>query len=125
MILWILAAAGMITTAACMPKTNQTEFDLLYGNALTIKHGQTEAEVIELLGKPNETLKGESEGSKVLSFYSGAPIDNHITVSIKDGKVVGGMAVKNKELSIFGKNASGSEPAKGGRPQAPPPAGSP
>jgi hypothetical protein len=118
--LFVLAAGSSALLGGCVGKTNKPEFALLYGNAMTIKHGQTEAEVIDLLGKPNETVTKEDGNGKVLSFYSGSPIDNNIMIVITDGKVTGGMATKNGEVTTFARDAAHSQPATGGRPKAPP-----
>ena len=115
-----LVAGSMALLGGCVGKTNKSEFALLYGNAMTIKHGQTEAEVIDLLGKPNETVTKEDGNGKVLSFYSGSPIDNNIMIVITDGKVTGGMATKSGEVTTFARDAAYSQPATGGRPKAPP-----
>jgi hypothetical protein len=118
--LCVLAAGSSALVGGCVGTTNKPEFALLYGNAMTIKHGQTEAEVIDLLGKPNETVTKEDGNGKVLSFYSGSPIDNNIMIVITDGKVTGGMATKNGEVTTFARDAAHSQPATGGRPKAPP-----
>lgn len=115
-----LAAGSLALLGGCVGKTNNPEFALLYGNAMTIKHGQTEAEVIELLGEPKETIEGKSGNGKVLSYYAGSPIDNFISITITDGKVTAGMATKNGEVTTFARDAAHSQPAAGGRPIAPP-----
>ncbi len=118
--LFVLAAGSSALLGGCVGKTNKPEFALLYGNAMTINHGQTEDEVIDLLGKPNETVTKEDGNGKVLSFYSGSPIDNNIMIVITDGKVTGGMATKSREVTTFARDAAHSQPATGGRPKAPP-----
>lgn len=118
-----LAASSLAAIGGCSSKASQPDFATLYDQALTIKHGQTEAEVIALLGEPKERKSGNF-GAGTLLVYSGeSPEDNHIMIVITDGKVSSGVATKNGVLTNFGRDASHSQPAKSGRPEAPPPAG--
>ncbi len=119
LILCALVAGSMTVTVGCGGTANKSDFPTLHDQAVTLKHGQTEAEVIALLGEPKERKSG-SFGPNTLFVYSGeSPEDNHIMISITDGKVSSGMATKNGMVTTFARDAANSQPAKGRRPQAP------
>lgn len=99
--------------------SSKKDFAELYAQAVTIKHGQPEAEVVALLGEPKERKSGSFGDGTLLVYPGESPEDNHIMIVITDGKVTSGMATKKGEVTTFGRDASHSEPAKGTRPQSP------
>lgn len=120
LILSALAAGSFATLLGCGGKASQADFPTHHDQAVTLKHGQTEAEVIALLGEPKERKSG-SFGPSTLLVYSGEqPEDNHVMIVITAGKVSSGMATKNGEVTTFARDAAHSQPATGGRPKAPP-----
>lgn len=98
-----IALGSLVSVTGCGSKTNPTDFATLYDQAMTIQHGQTEAEVIALLGEPIERSEGDPENGTRLVYSAEKATGNNIIVVIKDGKVLSGVATRNGTVTPFGR----------------------
>ena len=69
----LLLCAAVISILAFMAgcgegKTPKGDFTALYDKAMTLKHGQTESEVIALLGEPPAICGDDPENGTILVF---------------------------------------------------------
>ncbi len=102
----LLLCATVISILAFMAgcgesKAPKGDFTALYDKAMTLKHGQTELEVIALLGEPLERSGGDPENGTRLVYSADKATGNNIMIVIKDGKVFSGLATKSGSVIPF------------------------
>lgn len=102
----LLLCAAVISILAFMAGCGESkapagDFTALYDKAMTLKHGQTEAEVIALLGEPKERSTGSPENGIRFVYHGESAKGSNLIIVIKDGKVFSGLATKNGSVIPF------------------------
>lgn len=103
LILFVLAFGTLTVLGGCGSKASGPDFAKLYDQAMTIQNGQSEAEVIALMGEPIERSEGDPENGTRLVYSAEKATGNNIIVVIKDGKVFSGVATRNGTVTPFGR----------------------
>lgn len=99
--LYAFALAALAGLAGCGDGGPKTDFAALYDKAMTLKHGQTEAEVIALLGEPKERSGDSPENGTRLVYHGESAKGSNLIIVIKDGKVFSGLATKGGAVIPF------------------------
>lgn len=99
--LYAITLASLAALAGCGDNAPKTDFAALYDKAMTLKHGQTEAEVIALLGEPKERSTGSPENGTRFVYHGESAKGSNLIIVIKDGKVFSGVATRNGSVIPF------------------------